>query len=395
MIVFENSGEADLRALTTFGVNVKEGSDPYGFFGTGFKYTLSLLLRNGCNVFLQIGEEEFKVEARETEIRGKSFRVIFLGDKELHFTTEVGKNWKLWMAYRELYCNALDEKKPNIYVSLEKPQPESGKTRIVVDGLQFEEIHRNRSQFILNTEPLYKRNDIELHPGPANAVFLKGIKVRNLPQGKNSLYTINLLSRVSLTEDRTLTYSFEYEYPYQRFVAKSRDEKFIESALLSTYYVERSLSYEGMGEEQLSDSFKKVLQKLYKEFPDQINKSAYNLATNLWSENMLEQTFILSPLQQKMLEKAIAFCEKIGYPVTEYPIVNVRELGGANLALAKGETIYIAEGLYGYGTKFLAAGLIEEYIHLKYAAPDCTRKMQQILFNKIVSMGEEQLGEPL
>ena len=37
MIVFENPGEIDVAAISTFGVSVKETDNPIGFFGTGLK----------------------------------------------------------------------------------------------------------------------------------------------------------------------------------------------------------------------------------------------------------------------------------------------------------------------------------------------------------------------
>ena len=47
MIVFENPGEIDIRSISTFGVSVKEGDNPIGFFGTGLKYAIVVLLRTG------------------------------------------------------------------------------------------------------------------------------------------------------------------------------------------------------------------------------------------------------------------------------------------------------------------------------------------------------------
>jgi len=45
MITFENDGEIDLRAISQFGINVKTGDSPIGFFGTGLKYALAVLMR--------------------------------------------------------------------------------------------------------------------------------------------------------------------------------------------------------------------------------------------------------------------------------------------------------------------------------------------------------------
>ncbi|MDP9645853.1 hypothetical protein J2793_001286, partial [Paraburkholderia caledonica] len=47
------------------------------------------------------------------------------------------------------------------------------------------------------------------------------------------------------------------------------------------------------------------------------------------------------------------------------------------------------------GTKQLASTLIEEYIHLRHGWKDMTRELQNFLFDKLVSVGEELVGEPL
>jgi hypothetical protein len=47
IVVFENPGEIDAAAIRTFGVSVKEGENPIGFFGTGLKYAIAILLRTG------------------------------------------------------------------------------------------------------------------------------------------------------------------------------------------------------------------------------------------------------------------------------------------------------------------------------------------------------------
>lgn len=43
----------------------------------------------------------------------------------------------------------------------------------------------------------------------------------------------------------------------------------------------------------------------------------------------------------------------------------------------------------------LASTLIEEYLHLRHGWHDLTRELQNFLFDKLVSLGEEIAGEPL
>src|ERR1700761_673266 len=123
-VVFENPGEIDPLAIRTFGVSVKEGDNPIGFFGTGLKYALSILLRTGHHISIQAGERTLTFATKEAAIRNQPFNLITMDGEPLGFTDAVGKTWEVWMAYRELYCNCKDEG-GTIYVA-DQPAPQAG-----------------------------------------------------------------------------------------------------------------------------------------------------------------------------------------------------------------------------------------------------------------------------
>ena len=50
IVSFVNSGEIDPLTITTIGVSVKEGENPFGVFGTGLKYSIAILLRTHHSV---------------------------------------------------------------------------------------------------------------------------------------------------------------------------------------------------------------------------------------------------------------------------------------------------------------------------------------------------------
>lgn len=113
-IIFHNQGELDIRAVTTFGLSVKKNDNPIGYFGTGLKYAIAVLLREGCEIEIYSGKTQFKFYSQKDMFRGEECELIFMdGDDadhhQLPFTMALGRNWELWQAYRELYCNALDE----------------------------------------------------------------------------------------------------------------------------------------------------------------------------------------------------------------------------------------------------------------------------------------------
>src|SRR5690606_21571397 len=109
MIVFENSGAIDMRAAITLGVSVKTGSNPIGFFGTGSKKAISVILAEGGTITIFSGRTKHEFTTARRKIRGHPFKMIIHNGKELQFTTDYGKTWAPWQAFRELYSNVLDE----------------------------------------------------------------------------------------------------------------------------------------------------------------------------------------------------------------------------------------------------------------------------------------------
>lgn len=97
MIVFQNKGLIDLRALKTFGVSVKDCPGAIGYFGTGLKYAVAILLREGCEVTLYRGRKAYKFTATSRKIRDQEFAIVSINGEEMGFTTALGKDWELWV----------------------------------------------------------------------------------------------------------------------------------------------------------------------------------------------------------------------------------------------------------------------------------------------------------
>ena len=142
MIIHEPLGLIDLRAFTTFGINAKPNTNsPIGYFGPGLKYAIAVLVREGLKVTVWIGTEPHEFYCEPSNFRGKDFSLIRMRRQrgvtrkwmatDLPFTTELGKNWKLWMALRELHSNTLDENGLTIRGKLSGEIGKEGCTRIV------------------------------------------------------------------------------------------------------------------------------------------------------------------------------------------------------------------------------------------------------------------------
>ncbi len=392
--IFENEGEIDLRAIKTFGVNSKEGKNPFGFFGTGLKYAIAILLRNKQKVTIQIGLSTHTFDLTSARIRVDDFEIVTMNGEELGFTSQVGKNWKLWMAYRELYCNAMDES-GTVSETWTLPEPTAGVTRVIIQGQAFSKVHAEKDTFILSTTPIQTFPDVDIHSGLNSYVFLKTIRVGQLAFGnKKSLFTYNIKKTVDLTEDRTLSYQFQARRPIVAAVLKSEDASFVRTILLAPEgFVESEFDF--MDGPEPSETFLKVSAKLYANKGIAFNLTAAAVLKTHSKEDFSPQATELNMVEQCQLAKAITFCHSMRFPVDDIEIVIVDTLGDNILGLVENDKIYISRAAFDIGTKIVAGTLIEEYIHLTYGYADCTRAMQNYLFNKVISLGELLNGEPL
>ena len=199
-IYLKNKGVIDLDFFKFMGVNVKESDNPIGQFGTGLKYAVAVFLREGINFSLYSGGNCFEFHTRTKTMRGKDFEVCCLSGSfdtiELPFTTELGKNWKPWMAYREIYSNCLDE---DGKVSTSTMTPDEESTLFIVENREeFSGTFLNK-----NEEPIVETEDLEVYEGGSDHIYMNGIRVFT---GTPCKYTYNIKKKLYLTEDRTIQY---------------------------------------------------------------------------------------------------------------------------------------------------------------------------------------------
>lgn len=393
MVIFSNPGEIDIEAVKTMGASIKEDS-AIGFFGTGLKFAIAVLLRNGLGVQIHSGENIFRFGVKSTEIRGKGFDVATINGESMGFTTELGKTWHLWMAYRELYCNALDEG-GSAEIADTAPGLFAGQTSVIVTGHQFEAEHHNRHEhFIIDRTPMQVIGDVEIYDGDGAHVFYKGVRIFKLTNA--SRFTYNITSQVELNEDRTAKNSYSCAWKIAHAIGLSTDKHFIRSVILAGDH-----NYEfhlDLNNYSYSEEFAEVALAEYRKDCNAVNKSIRPFVHKLAPAKVFDGMFVpLSRVQSVMLERAKAFAGNIGFSHEDYPIKIVETLGPSVMAMACKESneIIFSKASFEMGTKFIAATLIEEIIHLREGLDDETRSMQTYLFNKIISLGEELSGEPI
>lgn len=194
-IHFVTPTRLSLINLTTIGDSEKrEDETKIGQFSSGQAYSTALLLRDDVGLEVNIyggyyteGEKytetiNYSTSDKICESTGKSKEIIVLAyEKQFHgncdsaltfsggytesetietaFALQLGYNWEIWMALRELWSNMLDE---GGYVVEQESYPEP-KTGTVItltfdENNSFYEVWQNRHLYINEKPPLYTLN---------------------------------------------------------------------------------------------------------------------------------------------------------------------------------------------------------------------------------------------
>lgn len=243
-VVFRTDGHIDIRSFTTFGVNVKPNSpNPIGYFGTGLKYAVAVLVRLGCEPRVMIGRDVYTFYVKKAKFRGADVNLIRMKLKKWHllrtthhdlpYTTELGKNWKVWQAFRELESNTRDEAGVTALVDDDASVTATdGCTQIIVANEEFVQAFLDQDEIFLPGAMTEREatDRVQVFDKPAKAIYYRGLKVADLE--KPTLHTYNFLSTVELTEDRTIKYQFSVRADLARHVVTSHDKPFIEKVLV-------------------------------------------------------------------------------------------------------------------------------------------------------------------
>lgn len=390
LVSFQSQGLIDPLCISTIGVSVKENENPIGYFGTGLKYAIAIILREGGTVTVWRGLEPLRFTSRPVEIRGKVLNLVCMNDVDLGFTTDLGKHWKVWQALREIHCNTKDEGGEAKRGTL---APSADTTTVHVDLEEFAKCFGEIGKYILQTEPLYTGKQASFHAGPSAHIFYRSIQVASV-DGKPSLFTINLISPLELTEDRTMKSYWYGAILIARAVLECEDEEFLErwlSAPADYEEHERDLDWGGV---KPSTAFLRVARKLASDPSRPLNKSAIKVLAKHEPMPAVQPAILLGS-EKAALQHAISFCHGLAYTVDEFPIVVVESLGVGTLGKAdtKERRIYIARRAFQMGDLTLASTLIEEWAHIKHGLKDCTRDMQNWVFEALVRIGEAYLYE--
>lgn len=233
IVKFHTPGAIPIEAFSLLGINVKMQTNAIGRFGTGLKYAVAVILRHQGNIRLIIDGVEYEFYLSKKDFRGKTFQQVrmrkkdglgkWLSSKALPFTTEFGKDWQLWQAYRELESNTRDEGGATFIGENEIP-PDGG-TTIEIESKGFYEQISEEQVFINELfgesapKVVFSNHIVTIYDKQSKHLYYQGIRVYTLRYPARMTYDFKS-PYVTLTEDRTSANTYEMMYHLSNIIQK-------------------------------------------------------------------------------------------------------------------------------------------------------------------------------
>lgn len=425
-VCFENKGEVPLNAFKLLGASSKRGdAGKIGYFGTGLKYAIAVLLRQNIEFKVYSGDKEVKIGKRSTKFLDQNVSVMTVNGEKTSITLDAGIDWQPWFAIREIYSNTMDEQ-GTMALNTELGA-RAGYTRIFIDteAEALKDVFENWNKyFSMNRAPLFRNVSgsllTKLSVEPEYTVFRKGIQVYT--SRKHSVFDYDLQT-VVINESRVAVYAFQVHEScsevlaaaplasikeFLRLAKNSRRSEYIEwqdefwdytsSYSFSEDWLlalndKRLVPANFAGHYDITETTlivpDKLLGKLKNRFGDAINTAGDN-----------RDKFDIVQVNKDPLNKMLEVFAIAGFdwPIDAIDIVKFSDKD--LLGMAKDGRVLLSTSLFTPAHRHkIASTLIEEITHAKTGFSDCTRDMQDHLFNTITNMAKElseiKKGQPM
>lgn len=413
-IKISNNGEIDEKAFTLIGASSKrEDASKIGFFGSGLKYAIAVLLKNEIDFKVFSGLKEIKITKEIEKFRGQKFEVICINGNKTNYTIDMGPKWEPWYAIREIFCNAIDEggnKEIEPVLEIEKKK---GITNFYVEyNEKLKHLFENWNEYFS-----YKRDDKVADIGVGTKIYSGGKKLICYRKGvqcyekdkkclfhyDSSLFNINesrvtesewdlnteiakviaasnnisvinmILERIADTVEEDFNWYLCYQFSDAWLEAI--DDRILIPREFGGYFSE----YVGRKSILIP---KRLVEALKKYFGDKVKTKGINIDDE--DLVILEQT----DKQKELIKDALNFLTVAGIGI-EYPIY-VTKLNEGQIGEARRGKIYLSERLFDFGRKEVVSTILEEYMHIQTKYVDKTREFQNHLVNTIVTLLEEK-----
>lgn len=398
---FKNPGVLPLEAITTLGISVKdEGS--IGRFGTGLKYTIAGVLRLGEEISIETGGKTYYFFKKPVVVKGKEFSLVCMreisgdltSERDLGFTTDLGKHWEPWMFIRELWSNMKDEGGSHGMLNTAQLEPISeDETRIICAGAVLDAVYRQMDSYILpeNLTPIFEGPRVQLFPKimstDPDTIFFQGIAVGKLDH--RFPYRVNL-KHADLTEDRIITSPYVAGAQVMYDIMESDN-----TSLIRGWLTEQREEYlpARIGLNFMSDKAKSILKDLWDKSPHLLNATAQSEASALFKPDDSAIEFELSQDEREMFEKGLNLIKAVGEDFeVEWKFVKPLD-DDRTYGFVRDDTAYICKSAFDNGAVFVAQTMYEEYLHLTYGFKDYSHALQEHLFRKVISLAQEIHGK--
>ena len=423
-LVIENKGEMGPEGFLLMGTSTKRNqAGQIGQFGTGAKFGLAVLLREGVNVITISGEKRYTFGTEKVTFREQEFDRITIREgrhkpESTQYTTAMGHGWGLSGAIRELISNAYDEENAEVFTSAEVAN-RPGYTRIYVQLTEsvFDIYRQFDRYFTVRRKPLVSGEGWAIYKpyGPGTRVYRRGVQVFEDTSLPACFDYQN--DELSVREDRT-SERYDCERCCAWIMGHLSTEQhcgimdFLCTAEGETF--EGRNNYLGWYKETLGPAFETLLNGRVAVTADELARYSAELSgdsTVVFPQHWIDafkscagirtlRDVISAPLlnghrivevpaeERVRLAAAIRYCVIVGVEIDESKLAIFEATApGAPLGYAVGSTgaIMINRIMLDRGVREIVKVLFEEYIHNVSQNPDYTRGFQHALIDQWVA----------
>lgn len=416
MLYIRNKGEIERGALALLGASTKVDGQ-IGKFGSGFKYALATLLREGVAFRIYSGLREIPITTEVEKFRDHEFKVLVIDGIRTSITTNTGPEWNVRDAIREIWSNAIDEG------GAEKSETDgtlrSGTTTIEIDSSHptVKAMISNWSMYFVHDVPAlfehkYRGRILEQ---PVANFFRRGVWICedrertgifsydftdiDLPESRkikthSTSYNVHALLEVCESEE-VFTKILETRNParmewhalaYWSIESTSKGAKTLKSAF--------NRKWDFLGDEKNRDKVMKLAgaRRVYWASGDIL--SALNKAglPRIELEVDYNDTYTVVPFPigfEDRLNPILAQLAKVGVDLTPFDMKFVEftnDVGAIALADMKNKACLLSAAAFEAHPDMLRKALVEEWTHLQHGVADCTVNQQHVYLNLIVEL---------
>ena len=419
----KNENLIEKNAFHLIGACTKRGnSSAIGFFGSGLKYAIAVLLREKINFRVFCGNDEIEITTKQEIFRDKKFDVIYIDGEKTSLTTDMGPKWKTWQSIREILCNAIDESNySNMIVEDVHPTEESTSFYIDCENEQMQKIISGWDKYfsfdrVSVSSCVY--GDIFNSLDEYVNIYRKGIRCYD--ENQKSCYDYNL-SDIEINESRIIESTARMktiisniwktcatESMLNKLCDRSVGSETLEYHTIWYWCDDYSVKFGEQWYKYFKDKVliprensgwfineinklnsvvlsKELIRRLKRQFPD-IKTSMDN-----YNEKYKYKAVDMTDAEKFRIKKVLQFFEEVKIRF-EYPIqVGVFEEKSVFGRAHDGKVI-VSRNAFDHGTRAIALTVLEEVAHLESQKADETREFQNYLLNQILTLLENQNG---